>query len=469
MAISYPAIKAGLTNQKIAIIGLIHKALRDKKSLTLPSLTSYYPETRKHDFCSFEKIYKEATLERALSAFGLSSVAEPEPEMTDSGQCFLEGADRWAETALKGQVEWPDLTCQIIRHLQPSDLLLDFCRLLLQKIKAEGITHAIQLRVENDWQSYAEHVLASFAAPHEEYKPTFLEIIQKAKRTWGNTFTKAYVLSDEGGLPADKETIRAEVLKELGVELFWKSDFLSPSILSSNLISSIIDFEIALALPFFAGNSRSTFACFVSFEKFCRTGRYAKNHYIYNNSGPHLMLRYDNGALMAPEQLKDALFARQPLLEVSPYDREWALTLTAHLAQTGDFISRTQFVMGVPSGHLVIDGSSDPLRSIEGFQLDVNSPLPSLEYRARNKEGRHTPWQPAGSFCGSRGKNAPLTGFSFRIKGPASLTTDCIYAARFSEHSEVIHAKNGEWCTLGNDHNLTAIHLLFRPQKPFGR
>lgn len=43
MAISYPALAAGLSNQKIALIGLIYKALRDNRPLILPQFMAYHP------------------------------------------------------------------------------------------------------------------------------------------------------------------------------------------------------------------------------------------------------------------------------------------------------------------------------------------------------------------------------------------------------------------------------------------
>lgn len=470
MAICYPGVPAGLTNQKIALIGLIHKALRDNTPLSLPQIVSFHPQGGAHEFCDFDEIYQRAPLESVFRAFSIpyaSPESDTEIETIDGWQCFWEGADRWGETGRAGIATLPDLTCQIIRHLVPSPLLSDCAELLLTKVKAANIECAIQMRIENDWQGYSADVLPTFSEKDEDYCPDFQEIMQKTISTLGQGLKKAYVLCDEECLPVNKNIIREHVLDAFGVELFWKSDFLPSDLLKSKLVSSMLDFEVALHLPIFVGNSRSTFSCFVTFEKLCRTQTLPLSHYIYNLPGPLLGNRRDNGALMVPQQVIDTLYGRHPLLETTSSDLKWPFALTAHVATLGDFKSETCSVTGISSGNLVIDASYPVARGIEGFCLEGSSDLPAIEYRTLDCHQQESDWQQTGTFCGSRGQSNPVCGFAFRCTGPTSLSADCVYAARFEGHPDIVIAKNGEWCRAPDGTPLTALHLLFRPKTSF--
>ncbi|GAN60544.1 O-fucosyltransferase family protein [Acetobacter cibinongensis] len=467
MTITYPALQVGLTNQKIALIGLVFKAQRENTPFSLPDMVSFRPQDGQHEVCDFAQVYQKSVFEALLKAFSIPYTpgpAQADATLVDGWQCFWEGADRWGEAGRAGKASWTNLTAQIIRHLRPVPMLADFADLLRAKLDNNNIRHVLQLRIENDWQGYSRDVLPTFAGQNEEYCPPFLDIVRKAQTTWGADFKKAYVLSDETCLPVPKETIREHTFKELGVELFWKSDFLPQETFKSNLVSSMLDFEIAVHAPFFAGNSRSTFAGFVSFEKFCRTGQMPKHHYIYNIPGQGLGLRHDNGAMMVPEQATDRLYGHEPLIPVHRGDLQWPLSLTAHIACLGDFTSETQMLHGIPSGDLAFDTAGIGGRCVEGFQItSAGLPLP-FEYRARDVDGHQTSWMPHDHFCGSKGQSRPLTGFAVRLTGPAFLTTDCFYAGRFEGQRDALTAENGAWCSAGYGQKLVGMHILFRPK-----
>lgn len=465
MPICYPGVKAGLSNQKIALIGLIHKALRDNKPLLLPQIVSFDAQENNHEFCDFDMVYERSSLEKVLRAFSIpydNAAFNAPHEEVDGSQCFWEGADRWGEAGRAGLAALPDLTCQIIRHLEPASLLRDFSSSLFHQLQSRQINCAIQMRIENDWQGYSSEVLPTFAEKDEDYCPNFLEIMQKCVNTLGKDIKKAYVLCDEKYLSVSKTLIREHTYKTFGIELFWKSDFLSEDLLKSSLISSMLDFEIAMQLPIFVGNSRSTFSCFISFEKTCRTQALPNAHYIYNLPGNYLGKRHDNGAMMVPQQTVDSLYGRRPMITSAPSDLPWPLSLTAHVSTVGDFISQNAVVSGVVFGDLVIDASQPVSRGIEGFCLDADSPLPAIEYKAIDRLGQETDWIPADQFCGTRGRNLPLKAFAVRLRGPASLSVDCLYAARFEGHSESVSARNGAWCRSDDDATLVAMQILFR-------
>lgn len=466
MAISYPAIAAGLTNQKIALIGLIFKALRDNKPLILPQFMAYHPHHGQHDACDFDQIYQTPLLEKVFEAFSIpysGADASVEPEMVDGWQCFWEGADRWGEAGRAGKAAWPGLCAQIMRFLRPTKPLAELAEMLYTKLLANGVHHTLQLRIERDWQGYAADVLPTFAPQTEDYNLPFLDIVQKAKNTWGDEFKKAYVVCDEECLPTSKDAIRDYTKTALGVELFWKSDFLPASVLASNLISSMLDFEIALKTPVFAGNSRSTFSCFIAFETFCRTGARPQNQFVYNLNGPLLGLRQDTGPLMAPNEATDSLNAHAPLMPTQPNDIRWPFSLTAHVATIGDITVTPDPALPLQYGTLCLDTSANTIRAFEGLQFDGSPILPALEYRVQDHTGQQTEWAPLGTFCGSRGKGAPLTGFAIRLTGPAALITNCLYAGRFYDTPTPVAAQNGQWCCTDAQQNLLGLHIVFRP------
>jgi len=88
----------------------------------------------------------------------------------------------------------------------------------------------------------------------------------------------------------------------VGIELFFKSDFLSSEdITNLNMLDRAnLDFELAASTRHFVGITRSTCSNFVTMKKAICHETKIETDYIYNNDGVELGLRRDNGGRSTP-------------------------------------------------------------------------------------------------------------------------------------------------------------------------
>ncbi len=98
-------------------------------------------------------------------------------------------------------------------------------------------------------------------------------------------------------MPATKQEIRTFSRDRFGIDLLWKSDFLTAEQLGrlNPLDLSLMDFEIAKRCRRFVGLTQSTFSNVLCLEKFAKTGRRVSGQYIYNYPGDKVIERQDNG------------------------------------------------------------------------------------------------------------------------------------------------------------------------------
>jgi hypothetical protein len=99
-----------------------------------------------------------------------------------------------------------------------------------------------------------------------------------------------------------------------------------------------------------------------------------------------------------------------------------AWVVIAHQHMYGDVSGKARDWIGVPfSQHW-----------IEGFSISApDDPVaPPIRYRARQSDGGVTPWNDAGAFCGTRGKNLALTGLCIDFV-PDAARRDARFEARF--------------------------------------
>ncbi|WP_129551990.1 O-fucosyltransferase family protein [Komagataeibacter xylinus] len=476
--IGYDGVDLGLTNQKIALIGLIHKALRENRPFVLPSLVIYDVKLGTRERVPFADFYQVGRLLSVLQAFSIEIVqpfdfsfcktygddAAPVYEEIDGWQCFLEGADRFGEVGFSGPSALNNLTCQIIRNLVPVSDMSDISKDIKHKIfNGIGIYFAVQMRIEKDWEGYSANVLESLDPfSKEEHLPTATDIINWIKKEFGSRFTAAYVLCDEKALPVPKDEIRKLAFEKHGVHLYWKSDFIDIE-KENSLFLSMLDFELAIEARYFIGTSRSTFSCFVSFEKFCKTRKNIDGHYIYNTSSNKILERHDNGTFMAPDKAIDRLYQRHPLFPRDEKDIDLPMSLHVHISNIGEYESRNNEIRGVTCGLLVAgDSGGNQPRYIEGFSIKYENTAPELYYKALHN-GTWGEWSLGNNYVGTRGKSRALTGFSMDIQGPARMSLDCIYGAKFSDSDKVIIARNGEPCiSVTGSGKLQAMQIMLR-------
>jgi len=78
----------------------------------------------------------------------------------------------------------------------------------------------------------------------------------------------------------------------------------------------------------------------------------------------------------------------------------------------------------------------------------------AIEYKGLSANGVETAWLPAGSVCGTTGRNTPLLGFAVRQKaGVAGARFDCEYSGSFESGAVAGPARNGAPCRSVSDND----------------
>jgi hypothetical protein len=307
-SIGYNFNTGGLTNQKLALLGLFSKAFIDKVPIALPRMLIKDHVNKKSIPIDLGEIYNiEALLSFAQTYHLIIDDCDPADFETGGWNYFGVGASRFSHLAIHQDVdhEISKFVFDFFKSLIPRVRSLDLLQNLKQKIFVENkICVTAQFRVESDWQFHSRVTLQPTIKKPEDFCISFDRIVSKILKTLPDT-KKILVFSDEAALLTPKSEMVEHCKSKMGVELVWKSDFLSLNDLSSlnNLELSIIDFELAIAGVNYVGISRSTFSNMVTFEKYARTRQLVTSDYIYNTDHDGLGLRTDNGGRIAPHQV----------------------------------------------------------------------------------------------------------------------------------------------------------------------
>lgn len=463
--ISFNGSDAGLTNQKLTLIGLAHRALREGKGIKLPPMVIFDPtQAMNGKRVPFSYAFNTQRLKAILEAFGIP-VADDHVdfyEEVSESDCFWEGANHFGKVRIEGDAALYGLTCQIVKSFDLSDNISNILSPLSHHIFNEmGIEHVIQMRIENDWQAYSWGVLNSFS--EEDNFPTPLKIISKTKECFKESFSSALILCDESNMSISKEEIKKIVMNTLGVNVIWKSDFIDIKNLDK-LSLSLIDFSLASEAKYFIGTSQSTFSCFVTFEKYCKNRSTIHDHYIYNGKSGGIDERFDNGTCTSSDLAVDKTYLRTPLLCRTQNDIILPFTIEAHISNIGEYKTKN-LLQSFPQGLDVVVGTSfkKNYHQIEGFSIHIDDNELKIRYKAFLGSGIETDWVGNGKYCGTRGKSNPILYFSIEILGPEKIDIDCIYAAVFSDSLDTIIAKNGEVCkSQSGNGTLLSLQLTFR-------
>lgn len=297
MPLGYLYNNGGLNNQKGALAGLLAAAYDAKRPIFLPELYQLDHKNDVRKTVPFESIYDLGQFRDFASKYGVEIVEKPQDFQSDDphGWIFFNGNPDFNTPATMGI----DRTNALVPLIRNSNILVNLQNNVFQN---EKISTVLQLRIENDWQEYATHLRTAHGSA-EDFIIPYPYIFSKIEKTIKPIPRKIYIVSDEKNLPVPVEEIKSKIYKEFGIELFWKSDFLSADDMSQLgvLNLSLIDFEMAMDAEYFVGLTRSTFSNNVCWEKYCKYRRPVKTHYIYNNSSSFLSLRIDHGVFPDPE------------------------------------------------------------------------------------------------------------------------------------------------------------------------
>ncbi|MCZ0902980.1 hypothetical protein ON021_24070, partial [Microcoleus sp. HI-ES] len=93
-------------------------------------------------------------------------------------------------------------------------------------------------------------------------------------------------------------------------------------------------------------------------------------------------------------------------------------------------------------------GSKGQGRRVEGFQINIDPPIPGLnvEYMAHVEGVGDTPWLSEGELAGFRGQAKRIEGFAVRLSGPQADKYDVFYSAHIQNIGDTDVSSNGEYC-----------------------
>lgn len=305
----------GINNQKFALLGLCAAALKNEDSsgrrIYLPKIFSRDQHDKRSSLHDFDVVFWGDVFEDFCKRWGIVVVDMPDVSYADRIErggwtLFGEGAGQIGKYYhTKGDIS--------------ASLAADFFRSLVPRVKSKPIFQAIcnqvffsrnidtvaQLRIEEDWFHYCKQHLATVVEEKEDFYLEAHQIVQKIKNTLPDAGSTIFVVCDERYIFAPKWEIASKTYDETGVKIIWKSDLISHEDYDalSPLEASLIDFEVSALAPRFVGNSRSTFANLLCFERFARSFRPAGDCYIYNNAEPTLGRRTDLGTAFVPKDV----------------------------------------------------------------------------------------------------------------------------------------------------------------------
>lgn len=309
----------GISNQKIALLGLMASAAdlaeREGRSrIFLPKITNYDQHKKKTFQVSFGNVFSEAAIVEFAEAhgiqveFGAETPEEPDYEIRHGWNYFFYGGGRIGSLSKNRRNFDTDIAPMFFRHLIPSitrsDVFSEIHNAIMDKYK---INTVVQLRIEEDWFHHCNSMIVPHLKAPEHPYVSAEDIIAKVKESGVNGRDHVYVTCDEKYIFAPKWDIKAAIKEKTGVDTVWRSDILGVERNSSlsQLDSSLIDFEIAVRSEIFVGNSRSTFANLVSFERSARAGEICHTDYIYNHPSDRIVRRHDFGTCFLPTDVTD--------------------------------------------------------------------------------------------------------------------------------------------------------------------
>jgi tetratricopeptide (TPR) repeat protein len=305
-ALGYSHNSGGLNNQKFALLGLITDAYEKKRPILLPKMIIKDHVADTYTPVSIGEVFDLAPLFDLLKKYRITVIEGNADDFPSdiSWPYFSKGATKCAQ-CVKGEIKdsvLAGLVADYFRCLTPVVKNSYIMKNLIEEVfTRNGIEVVAQFRIESDWLKHCEYNLQHTLTDPEDYNLTYDQIVAKIVRTLP-TVKKILVLCDEAAVSIPKSQMADVCRTRFGVELFWKSDFLTRFELTklNNLELSMIDFELALCSKHYVGMTRSTFSNTVTSTKYMITGKPVTGDYIYNNYGPSLARRTDNGGSDVP-------------------------------------------------------------------------------------------------------------------------------------------------------------------------
>lgn len=295
---------AGANNQKLAIAGLFCAAYEASRPVRIPRLIDFSPEIEGIHPLKISDVFLEKKITSLLEKFNVQIHDSCEDGALAGVDFFKTGAGILRGYGFSRRIPVDDLFPSMMRSFELTDELNKNKNKIINALRERDVTVSLQLRIENDWKDYSNKTLKE-RHPTEDFSLSFIEILKKYNNTQYFSGKKnIFACCDERNLPVKIADIKDFSSRALGLNLFFKSDFIPLDEISTTRIGlSLVDFEVCLSMDSYVGLTRSTFSNVLCFTSKI-TGKEGMHHYIYNSTGQMLRERFDAGCTISP---KDAV------------------------------------------------------------------------------------------------------------------------------------------------------------------
>ena len=318
--IGYAYCDGGISNQKIALLGLIVAANQgsrpDERTLFLPHICVKDQQNKAMSLARFGEVFCEKTFSDFLRRWTIEAFEEaPEriemiPEerrVEERGWTYFgKGGGHLGDLSRTPDAAHLGIAADFFRSLVPRLVRSRDFQRTLGKLRKRDVRTATQLRIELDWYLFSETSLKPTIGTREDYCIPAERIVAKIKASLPDAAEAVFVSCDEKFIFASRADITRHVLADTGCAILWKADLLGEAAAAAQtpLHASLFDFELCAAMPNFVGNSRSTFGNLATFERHARFSHraegFAPRDFIYNLPGPVLGSRTDHGTQVDP-------------------------------------------------------------------------------------------------------------------------------------------------------------------------
>jgi hypothetical protein len=294
----------GISNQKMALLGLFIIAYETKAAISLPYIRVMDQVNKIYDAIPIAQVFDEIRI-REFAARWAIDVVDCAPEDLPHGydRFFWRTVDVFENMPFSSRNETlSDLALDFLGSLRSrvgdSQLFRQLRKLVFHD---REVLIAAQFRIERDWERHVVDNLRVKNLGPEDFLLSYDAIVGKIVSTFPD-LKSIYFICDEPACDVSKDVMRNVVHDRFGVDLIWKSDFLGD--FDRNLLTplhlSLLDFEMGMDALCFVGLSRSTFSNMITLQKHSILQQHIMAHFIYNKASPEIARRTDNGCCFDP-------------------------------------------------------------------------------------------------------------------------------------------------------------------------
>jgi hypothetical protein len=287
---------AGLTNQKLALIGLASRARAERRAIVLAPLVDYRPDAKIQAAVTLDTVLDRQALATGLALFGVA-LTEGSCEPVDGDALLDAGGAAIADARRGSESRTFDALCVLLAAMRPAAPIAAEAERISAWLTERGVGWGCQVRIERDWLHWtALHRADARVDAGEALYVTYDAILAKLAAEAGPG--PVYATCNEADLPLPRAEIADHARHAHGLELIFRSQIPAGWIPPGPLAGAALDFAVAGSLPRFAGHTRSTF--FGALALTAHGAGQAREYWLYNNRGSRLKRRTDHGAFVRP-------------------------------------------------------------------------------------------------------------------------------------------------------------------------